>query len=175
MNEVISEMLLALKMQNISAQKIEIDLGFSNGVLGKASRGTVNLSKARFELFKLYYENNVIKDRSGLLSNTQKEVEADVPIVKITEQPKMESPKIAPLKDVAQQPKIVKHFLTENVEPDDFEQPQKYPIMTKAEYKKILDNCEFEQEYKALWERISADPNLSDREKREWKVMINAK
>ncbi len=56
MQQELEQMLFKLKMQNIPASKIEEDLGFSNGVLGKAVKGKPNLSKARFEMVKLYFK-----------------------------------------------------------------------------------------------------------------------
>jgi len=72
MQQEIQQMLFTLKLQNVSAKKIEEDLGFSNGVLAKAAKGIVGISPARFELFKQYYNVNVIDDRTNSLINVSR-------------------------------------------------------------------------------------------------------
>ena len=42
-------------------------------------------------------------------------------------------------------------------------------------YQEKFNNCEFENEYKALWEEIKADINLTPNEKAVWKSRLNAK
>ena len=44
-----------------------------------------------------------------------------------------------------------------------------------VDYQKLYDECMFPDEYKALWERISADPNVSAKELPIWKLRLNAK
>lgn len=56
MKEQILKMLSELKAQKISASTIETELGFSNGLLGKAAKGDTNLSEEKFAKLKSYYE-----------------------------------------------------------------------------------------------------------------------
>lgn len=44
-----------------------------------------------------------------------------------------------------------------------------------VDYQKLFNECEFPDEYKALWEKINADPNVSVKEKNIWKIRLNAK
>lgn len=44
-----------------------------------------------------------------------------------------------------------------------------------VDYQKLFNECEFPDEYKALWERINNDPNVSVKEKTIWKIRLNVK
>lgn len=44
-----------------------------------------------------------------------------------------------------------------------------------VDYQKLYDECMFPDEYKALWERISSDPNVSAKELPIWKIRLNVK
>lgn len=89
-------MLFTLKMQNIPASKIEEDLGFSNGVLGKAVKGKPNLSKARFEMvknyFKLYKPIKSVIFSEDEIEKLSKKNKAETPAPEIKkEEPKTEN------------------------------------------------------------------------------------
>lgn len=56
---------------------------------------------------------------------------------------------------------------------DEFRIPPQ-PI-EKVDYQKLLNDCEFPDEFKNLWEKIKADANLSEKERIQWKVRLNAK
>lgn len=43
------------------------------------------------------------------------------------------------------------------------------------DYQKDFNNCEFPEEYKALWDRINSDVNVSVKDKQLWKIRLNAK
>ena len=47
--------------------------------------------------------------------------------------------------------------------------------MEEVDYRKIYQDCQFPDEYKSLWERIKADPMLSNKQKNEWKLNLNVK
>lgn len=48
-------------------------------------------------------------------------------------------------------------------------------VVEKVDYQKLYDECMFPDEYKALWERISADPNVLAKELPIWKIRLNVK
>jgi len=48
-------------------------------------------------------------------------------------------------------------------------------VVEKVDYQKLYDECMFPDEYKALWERISSDPNVSAKELPIWKIRLNVK
>lgn len=73
MNEKVSSILTHLKQNNISAQRIEKDLGFSNGVLGKAAKGLGNLSEPRLTQLEAYYQSKLAE--LGLAKQPPKEPE----------------------------------------------------------------------------------------------------
>ena len=50
-------MLTKLKELKIPASTVEGDLGFSNGLLGKAAKGNLDLSEEKFNKFKEYFES----------------------------------------------------------------------------------------------------------------------
>lgn len=54
--EEILKMLVALKAVKCPVSKIEIDLGFSNGLIGKAARGLTELSEDKFKQLVSYFE-----------------------------------------------------------------------------------------------------------------------
>ena len=58
MKEKLEQVLADLKAIGISVAKVESDLGFSNGLLGKAKNGKANLSDEKFNLLINYYEKN---------------------------------------------------------------------------------------------------------------------
>lgn len=55
MQEEIRMMVEELKAMKISVSTIEQDLGFSNGLLGKAAKGQTGLSSSKFEMLEAYY------------------------------------------------------------------------------------------------------------------------
>lgn len=59
MQEKLEQMLTDLKKAGFPNSKIESDLGFSNGLLGKAKSGNTNLSEDKFNLLKNYYDSKV--------------------------------------------------------------------------------------------------------------------
>jgi hypothetical protein len=46
---------------------------------------------------------------------------------------------------------------------------------SKKDYQKQLDDCEFPDEYKALWDRINEDQDMLAKDKQIWKLRLNAK
>ncbi len=48
-------------------------------------------------------------------------------------------------------------------------------VVEKVDYQKLYDECMFPDEYKALWERISSDPNVSAKDLPIWKLRLNVK
>lgn len=59
----ILKMIIALKAIKISVSTIEKDLGFSNGLIGKAAKGTTELSDEKLERLKTYFNEKVeVKD-----------------------------------------------------------------------------------------------------------------
>lgn len=52
----VTTMLVGLKAIKIPASKAEVDLGFSNGLLGKAAKGNLDLSEEKFTKFKEYFD-----------------------------------------------------------------------------------------------------------------------
>lgn len=56
MKEQISKMLADFKSQKIAASTIENELGFSNGLLGKAAKGDTSLSDEKFQKLTNYYD-----------------------------------------------------------------------------------------------------------------------
>lgn len=71
MNEQLEQMLNYLKENGFPLSKIEQELEFSNGLLGKAKKGETKLSEEKFNILKNYYEENipkvveVIKEQNG--------------------------------------------------------------------------------------------------------------
>ena len=63
MKEKLEQILVELKSIGVSVSKVETDLGFSNGLLGKVKNGKSNLSDEKFELVESYYK----KLRSGVV------------------------------------------------------------------------------------------------------------
>lgn len=55
MRDEILKMIVALKAIKISVSKIESDLGFSNGLIGKASKGNTTLSEEKFKKLQEYF------------------------------------------------------------------------------------------------------------------------
>lgn len=64
MKEKLEQILVELKSIGVSVSKVETDLGFSNGLLGKVKNGKSNLSDEKFELVESYYK----KLRSGVVA-----------------------------------------------------------------------------------------------------------
>jgi hypothetical protein len=54
----ITKILSELKVVKFSTSAIEISLGFSNGLLGKASKGVTTLSEEKFKALLSFYEEN---------------------------------------------------------------------------------------------------------------------
>lgn len=52
---------------------------------------------------------------------------------------------------------------------------EKEVVVEEVDYKKLYEECEFSDEYRALWERIKADDNVSTKDKNEWKLRLGAK
>ena len=59
MKEKLEQILVNLKAIGVSVSKIETDLGFSNGLLGKVKNGKSNLSDEKFDLVESYYKKMV--------------------------------------------------------------------------------------------------------------------
>lgn len=86
MKDEILKIVVALKAMKISVSKIESDLGFSNGLIGKASKGNTTLSEEKFEKLKEYFtektgvqskpsvKTNLVVEKSGLKEKTSDEV-----------------------------------------------------------------------------------------------------
>jgi hypothetical protein len=150
MNQELEEMLFKLKLQGVSASKIERDLGFSNGVLGKGIKGKPNLSKARFVLVKRYFDSNIIDDRSNPLINAARGRDENG-----TNTDELET--------------------EHQVQQRDIDAPLSNEEVAKVDYQKEFNDCEYSEEYKALWDKISKDPNVSIKDKQLWKIRLNAK
>lgn len=61
MNEKIDVILNELKEAGFATSKIEMELGFSNGLLGKARKGETNLSEDKFTALDNFYKINLPK------------------------------------------------------------------------------------------------------------------
>lgn len=61
MKEKLEQILVNLKAIGVSVSKIENDLGFSNGLLGKVKNGKSNLSDEKFGLVETYYNKLINK------------------------------------------------------------------------------------------------------------------
>ena len=61
MKEKLEQILVNLKAIGVSVSKVETDLGFSNGLLGKVKNGKSNLSDEKFGLVESYYEKLISK------------------------------------------------------------------------------------------------------------------
>lgn len=59
MKEEILKMVVALKAKKIPVSKIEAELGFSNGLVGKAAKGDTTLSADKFETLKEYFNKQM--------------------------------------------------------------------------------------------------------------------
>lgn len=59
MKEKLEQILNNLKAIGISVSKVETELGFSNGLLGKVKNGKSNLSDEKFGLLESYYKKMV--------------------------------------------------------------------------------------------------------------------
>jgi hypothetical protein len=59
MKEKLEQVLADLKAIGINVVKIESDLGFSNGLIGKAKSGKANLSEEKFDAIMDYYKKNI--------------------------------------------------------------------------------------------------------------------
>lgn len=58
-NKKLTTMLVGLKAIKIPASKVEKDLGFSNGLLGKAAKGGTELSEEKLKQFDDYFNKNM--------------------------------------------------------------------------------------------------------------------
>ena len=63
MKEQVKSMLTSLKEKGLTVQKIEIDLDFSNGSLGKAASGKANLSELRFKKLSEFHAKMLLKNK----------------------------------------------------------------------------------------------------------------
>jgi len=54
------KMVAALKASKISVSKIESELGFSNGLIGKAVKGELELSEQKFELLVVFFKEKIV-------------------------------------------------------------------------------------------------------------------
>lgn len=61
MKEKLEQILTELKAAGFPVSKIETELGFSNGLLGKAKNGVANLSEEKFAQLEAFYHKNVTK------------------------------------------------------------------------------------------------------------------
>lgn len=156
MSTELNDMLFKLMLQGITKKKIEEDLGFSNGSLGK------KLTPVRFELFKRYYNVNVIDDRDNPLINAARGRDANG--INNNELPENENKPQIDKKEVA------KAIVSEPIEVLGI--PNEIEIV---DYQKLFNECEFPDEYKALWERIKNDQNITKKDKELWKGRLNAK
>jgi len=73
---------------------------------------------------------------------------------------------------VSEMPKILNAPRIE-IKDDEFRVPPKRT--EKVDYEKLLSGCEFQEEFRALWERIDADNEVSRKEKDLWRIRLNAK
>lgn len=71
MKEKLEQILVNLKAIGVSVSKVETDLGFSNGLLGKVKNGKSNLSDEKFGLVESYYKKMV----SGKIQEIATEIE----------------------------------------------------------------------------------------------------
>ena len=75
MKEQLEQILTALKNAGISVSKIETELGFSNGLIGKAKSGKANLSEEKFKLLEKYYEGVLQGNQNVSIESIEKVVE----------------------------------------------------------------------------------------------------
>jgi len=80
MKEKLEQILANLKAIGVSVSKVETDLGFSNGLLGKVKNGKSNLSDEKFGLVESYYKNMV----GDKIHEIAKEIETNHPQAIIT-------------------------------------------------------------------------------------------
>lgn len=55
------------------------------------------------------------------------------------------------------------------------EMPKNNVNAESIDYQKLFNDCEYPDEYKALWEKINSDINMPKKEKDLWKIRLNAK
>lgn len=82
MKEQLEQILTELKSAGISVSKIETELGFSNGLIGKAKSGKANLSEEKFELLKKYYEGLGLRPRANIPTAEPKAIENPLASIK---------------------------------------------------------------------------------------------
>ena len=74
MKEKLEQILAELKLKGVSVAKLESDLKFSNGLLGKVKNGKSNLSDEKFYLVQAYYDKLINNAKSVTENETKSEV-----------------------------------------------------------------------------------------------------
>ncbi len=80
--------------------------------------------------------------------------------------PKIDSPK-EPKPVVVKKAETIAKPIVKQVE--SFESP----IKKKVDYAKELDECQFPEDFKRLWDKISEDDSVSLSDKKLWKITLN--
>ena len=95
MKEKLEQVLADLKAIGISVAKIETDLWFSNGLLGKARNGKANLSDEKFNLLINYYEKN-FKSNEAEEESTFEPINEQKDVVEFVKpKPEIQLPKVS--------------------------------------------------------------------------------
>ena len=75
MKEKLEQILAELKLKGVSVAKLESDLKFSNGLLGKVKNGKSNLSDEKFDMVQAYYDKLINNAKSVTENEPKSEAE----------------------------------------------------------------------------------------------------
>lgn len=94
MNELVKKMLETLKdKKGLSTSKVERELEFSNGLLGKAAKSESNLSEEKFKKLSVFYFTQMHKGKEMGYMKQLENGEVEIGVVE-AEKPKDEKPVI---------------------------------------------------------------------------------
>ena len=144
MKEKLEQILVELKSIGVSVSKVETDLGFSNGLLGKVKNGKSNLSDEKFELVESYYK----KLRSGVVvlpsfggGSPEVLINDELELQKFASQVSINSA----LKQVEKEEKEINAEPTPTPEPKKVVLPKAKGIMLGADYLAELPKTTFQK------------------------------
>jgi len=193
-----NEVIRLLDGLSVSDKQVELDLGMPPSTLGHIRKGSRGLPKKFEDVFMRYCAGGVlpvssvdfavldydtftfggsdlrlrvtvdlVKELYGRYCGSAEKIEPSAvgevvaPEVVIDKQAKLQELR-GVIADVMAKP--VDSF----VFPDGLDE-------IKVDYVKLYGECELEGDYRALWERIALDANLSSKEKNEWKLNLGAR
>lgn len=178
-------MIEGLKRKGFTVKSIETALGFSNGSLGK------KLSEGRMEMLVGLYESHCGGSGSVdyLLMSSGVKVRATDENVRTyfghlfvgggaVGSEVLSAEKIEPSAVVSAEvskPSMYDLRKLMDAPMKGIFDVEKEVVVEEVDYKKLYEECEFSDEYRALWERIKADDNVSTKDKNEWKLRLGAK